>query len=723
MADNNTITLSGAFFNAEHNNGITTTAVFAQSASNRGLITHQGTFVDSTSNRGLASGVVVFQGSAANDGTVAEAVFLDASRNVGTVTASATFANTSVNAGVVQGAAVLIDQASNTGVLASSVQIGASASNTGTVFGTITPHTQGNGYFVYGYYAGGVRTAPPNYATVAHQVGDIWYTYDASGVASLANGEYDDGTTTLYVFVHGIKSAQSGGGGGYHPYEHLGYYSDDAVLINGVSILYVASGAEAAVAADASGGGVDLDADGNHDDWTTDVSGVVSWSMHVAYAYAHLGYYSSDEVLIYSSSVLYDAQGTGAAVVSNASGGGVDLDADGNDDDWTTDASGIIYWSMHIQYAYSHLGYFSSDAVLVNGSSVLYAAQGTGAGAVLNTNGSADVDGDGNDDDWMTDGAGTISWSMHVLYPYAHGSYYSLDIILESGVSVLYDGQGTGASVAANITPFYIVFGVGYIVSTDGEGVVTLTGVFDIQINGTYYYYTGVIENGNVLYLEPPLTNLAVNIPAYVINISGSDYTISTNANGEISLTTATITLDGTVYYYAGTVSNGNTLYTNSGLSVPAANLVDLYALVAGTGYLLSTDGSGIISLDAILAVNLNGTPYYYTGAIENGNILYSDLSLTTPAAGLTNLPINVSGTDYALSTNESGSISLVVLMNVTLDGTVYYYTGTLDNGTILYSDTLTTPAANLTDLPINLGGTDYLLSTDGSGVVTLAAV
>ena len=102
---------------------------------------------------------------------------------------------------------------------------------------------------------------------------------------------------------------------------------------------------------------------------------------------------------------------------------------------------------------------------------------------------------------------------------------------------------------------------------------------------------------------------------------------------------------------------------------------------------------------------------------------MYSDLPLTTPAAGLTNLPINVSGTDYALSTNESGSISLVVLMNVTLDGTVYYYTGTLDNGTILYSDTLTTPAANLTDLPINLGGTDYLLSTDVSGVVTLVAV
>lgn len=657
MADNNTITLSASFTSTEHNNGVVTTAVFAQSASNRGVITHQGTFADDTSNQGLASGVVVFQGSTTNDGTVAEAVFLDASRNVGTVTASATFANTSVNAGVVRGAAVLIDQASNTGVLASSVQIGASASNTGTVFGTITPHTQGDGYFVYGYYAGGVRTAPPDYSILAHQIGDIWYTYDAAGLASLANGEYDDGTATLYVFVHGVKAAQSGGGGGYHPYEHLGYYSDDAVLINGVSILYVASGGDAAVAADASGGGVDLDADGNNDDWTTDASGVVSWSMHVQYAYAHLGYYSADEVLVNGSSVLYNAQGSGASAAANASGGGVDLDADGNDDDWTTDASGVI------------------------------------------------------------------SWSMQILYPYAQGSYYSLDAVLQSEVSVLYDGQGTGASVAANITPFYIVIGVGYIVNTDGAGVVTLTGVFDIQINGTWYYYTGVIENGNVLYLEPSLTNLAVNIPAYIVNISGSDYNISTNASGVISLTTATITLDGTVYYYAGTVSNGNTLYTNSGLSVPAANLVDLYASVAGAGYLLSTDGSGIISLDAILAVNLNGTTYYYTGAIENGNILYSDLPLTTPAAGLTNLPINVSGTDYALSTNESGSISLVVLMNVTLDGTVYYYTGTLDNGTILYSDTLTTPAANLTDLPINLGGTDYLLSTDGSGVVTLVAV
>jgi hypothetical protein len=228
MPNNNFITLSGAFSSAEHNNGITSTAVFSQSASNRGLITHQGTFADATSNRGLASGVVVFQGSASNDGTVEQAVFLDASRNVGTVTASATFANTSINAGVVQGAAVLIDQSSNTGVLASSVQIGASASNTGTVFGSITPHVQDDGFFAYGYYSGGVRTAPPGYATVAHQVGEIWYTYDASGVASLANGEYDDGTTATFVFVQGVKAAQTGGAVLNGPYSD-GYYVDGAI--------------------------------------------------------------------------------------------------------------------------------------------------------------------------------------------------------------------------------------------------------------------------------------------------------------------------------------------------------------------------------------------------------------------------------------------------------------------------------------------------------------
>ena len=153
----------------------------------------------------------MFQGTATNDGTVAEAVFLGSSRNIGTVTASATFANSSINAGMVHGAAVLVDVAHNMGTIAGSVQLGASATNAGSIFGSLTSHAQGDGAYAYGYYAGGVRTAPPNYTTVVHQVGEFWHTYDASGFASLANGEYDDGTTATFVFVQGVRAAQTGG--------------------------------------------------------------------------------------------------------------------------------------------------------------------------------------------------------------------------------------------------------------------------------------------------------------------------------------------------------------------------------------------------------------------------------------------------------------------------------------------------------------------------------
>jgi hypothetical protein len=542
MSSNNSITLTGVFTSSDVNNGIATTAIFSQSASNRGIITNQGTFAETTSNKGFASGVVVFQGAATNDGTVAEAVFLGSSRNVGTITASATFANSSVNAGVVHGAAVLVDVAHNTGTIAGGVQLGVSAVNTGTVYGSSTSHTQGNGYYAYGYYAGGVRTAPPDYATVAHQVGEFWYTYDASGLATLANGEYQDGSYSTFAFVYGIKAAQTGGGTIEHPYEHLGYFSDDATLINGSSVLYDGPFAESGVVV-VSGSGVDLDADGNDDDWATDAGGVISWSMHIQYPYAHLGYFSSDEVLASGSSTLYTAQGTGASIVLSANGGGVDLDADGNDDDWSTNGSGVITWSMHISQPYAHLGYYSSDAVLVSASSVLYDAQGTGAAVVADASGGGiDLDADGNDDDWSTNGSGVITWSMHIQYPYDYFSNFSDSPTLVDGVTVFYNGRGTGAALLVNspIAQSNVDFiggdSVNDCYATNSSGVVSLyQGRKSI---GIYYYNpSDVVEVGTVLYTHFAMgydDSPAANLNMY-INTYGIDPFIDTNNFGYIT--------------------------------------------------------------------------------------------------------------------------------------------------------------------------------------------
>ena len=542
MSSNNSITLTGVFASNDVNNGIATTAVFSQSASNRGFIVNQCTFAETTSNRGLATGVVVFQGDAVNDGTVGEAVFLGASRNVGTVTASATFANSSSNAGVVHGTAVLVDVASNTGTLASNVQLGASASNIGTVFGTPTPHTQGDGAYAYGYYAGGVRTAPPDYTTVARQVGEFWYTYDAAGYGTLANGEYQDGSFSSFVFAYGVKISQTGGGVVEHPYTHLGYYSDDAVLVNGSSILYDGPFAGAMAVTNVNGGGVDLDGDGNNDDWTTDGGGVISWSMHIQYPYGFLGYFSDDASLVSGSSKLYAAQGTAAAAATNASGLD-DVDGDGNADDWSTDGSGTISWSMHIQYPYAHLGYYSVDIVLSNGVSVLYDGQGTGAAVVANASGGGvDIDGDGNDDDWTTDGAGIVSWSMHIIYPYQYDGYFSQDNPLISGTSLMYNGQGTGASIAANIPitqdgDMVGSDGVYDYFTTDASGAVTV--YMGRKVFGDYHYNpTDTIVVGTVLYTHYAIgydDTVAANLYAYRIYSELGDILVSTDASGVIT--------------------------------------------------------------------------------------------------------------------------------------------------------------------------------------------
>ncbi len=237
MSSNNFITLTGVFASADVNNGIATTAVFSQSASNQGLVTNQCTFADTTFNRGLATGVAVFQGSASNDGTVEQAVFLGASRNVGTVTSSATFAETAQNAGMVHGDVVLVDASTNVGTIAGSVQLGASAVSTGTIFGVSSVHTQGDGAYAYGYYVGGVRDVPVDYSTRAYQIGDFWYTYDTAGFATLANGEYDDGTSALFVFVGGQKVAALEEGSADHPHQFGAYWADVNTLDVGV-ILY-----------------------------------------------------------------------------------------------------------------------------------------------------------------------------------------------------------------------------------------------------------------------------------------------------------------------------------------------------------------------------------------------------------------------------------------------------------------------------------------------------
>lgn len=183
-------------------------AVFAETSSNLGVVLQTAVFNGSAVNVGSISGAVVFAGSATNSGTVTEASFIGTSINAGIVTQLAVFADSASNssAGTVQGDAVFADTTSNSGLIQGDVEVAATASNSGTVQGSSSVYTQPDGYFANGYYSGGSKTAPPNYETVVHLVGSFWYKYNASGIASLATGNYNDGSY-LYNFESGIKGS------------------------------------------------------------------------------------------------------------------------------------------------------------------------------------------------------------------------------------------------------------------------------------------------------------------------------------------------------------------------------------------------------------------------------------------------------------------------------------------------------------------------------------
>ena len=231
-----TITQEASFADTTTNSGVVSgTATFSGSAENDGgTVAGAAVFADTATNTGIVSGAVVFSGDAVNNGTVAEAIFLGNSQNGGTVTLSATFAENAGNldSGLVQGNAVFADNTVNAGTIQGNAEIAATANGAqGDVVGTVTEYVQSDGAFAYGYFSGGVKSAPASYATVVYQVGSFWYKYDASGSGALASGVYSDGTSS-FTFANGVKGAAANPpkNGAYSD----GYYANDSIdTING----------------------------------------------------------------------------------------------------------------------------------------------------------------------------------------------------------------------------------------------------------------------------------------------------------------------------------------------------------------------------------------------------------------------------------------------------------------------------------------------------------
>jgi len=180
------------------------------------------------------------------------------------------------------------------------------------------------------YYTGSLAVSTTLYTSVAFTTpaasitgvaSNTYYVTDGSGVITTAdtvNNTSLDSTTYYYT----------------------------GTLTSGTTVLYT-DGDLTTIATSVSGpspANQDLDNDSNNDTWSTDGSGIISWSMYVAHANSVLGsYYSDDNPLVTSTSIIYTGQGSGASVLANGSGT-YDIDG-GGDDSWTTDGSGVISWT------------------------------------------------------------------------------------------------------------------------------------------------------------------------------------------------------------------------------------------------------------------------------------------------------------------------------------------------------------------------------------------
>jgi hypothetical protein len=118
-----------------------------------------------------------------------------------------------------------------------------------------------------------------------------------------------------------------------------------------------------------------------------------------------------------------------------------------------------------------------------------------------------------------------------------------------------------------------------------------------------------------------------------------------------------TLIAQSTTYYYLGNLENGIVLYQESALSNPAQNL----RFVNGSD-LLTTDASGLVTLEVINTITHGGDTYYYTGSLSDGNKLYNqDLINVATNLNLTGLNLNNDGNDDTITTNSSGEITITL--------------------------------------------------------------
>lgn len=531
----------------------------------------------------------------------------------------------------------------------------------------------------------------------------------------------------------------------YYPYNNLGYYTATFYLYNNVTRLWSTPYSGATYIPRVSGIS-DVDQDGNIDNWRTDNRGYLSWNMILVHPHPRVGYYSNDDTVLSGSTILWSGPGTGATRVRNASGNGIDINEDGNTDTWFTNEEGVVSYYMTVTQPYGHFGYYSAHLTLSSGVSMLYNGRGDGAVIISSAVGVADVDIDGNLDNWSTNTEGVITYSKIVVHPRIHfGGYYSDDITLVSGHSKIWNGDGTGATVVANSSGVADVAKTGndHVWVTNAFGTITHSKIIVhpyAQFNN-YYADDATLVNGYSVLWNGDGTGANV-----IANSSGIDDVDGdgkedrwfTGSTGRILWETRVVHLYQHFGYYSDYefLQNGvSILWVGEERPDPiAASLSGIYDIdVDGNNELWNTNVNGVVSWYTISAHPFRNINYFTDSQIlSNGtSVIWSNFgtggTIVSATSGI--YDIDIDGDNELWSTNNQGIVTWYTISAYPYRNLLGYYSADpslISGSTVLRSKTGTgaTTISSLSGVyDVNGDGDDEIWSTDSNGIINFTTI
>ena len=378
-----------------------------------------------------------------------------------------------------------------------------------------------------------------------------------------------------YLYNDTISGVTAVNYGGLYP--HGTYWSPDATLVLGSAIYTKTNDTTYALAVNASftyisEPGISRAVQAGND---AKVTNIVNTYNHPTPYGAYWGNYTE----LYSGDILYTSK-TGNTVANNATAFTYGIYT------VTTDANGVVSMVLTIDHQYAHGAYWSDAATLSLGV-ILY------TGRYVNTPASSKSFAEGLYT-VQTNPLGAITGYAYTLnHPNPQGSYWSDDVTLTSGSSVLYMEQHTNALVVN--ARFDLA---GYTITTNANGIVTKSTIDHMYAHGAYWGDFLSLETGYVLFTGRYTNALATNAD-FNIRIAEFVYRITTGVNGVV--TKAYLYNHayqfGSYYGDSQTLATGSSfLYTDPHKQIRAVN-VSAFTL---NGYSISTNASGVVTYTAV---------------------------------------------------------------------------------------------------------------------------